>query len=630
MDDLGRLYEEAIRAGERREYRVAVELFRKVVTKTDRYPHALLYLGRSYHALGQYHEAVQVLEFYTKVLPDSHAGKFFLGRAYLALGYIPRAIRNFKDVINVRPGFFPAQSLLGLAYLKLRRPNAAVAHFEKALELEPGNSRVRAGYLNAVLIKAMRLFHRQKLGEAEELFHTILSSREDCILGHIYLARIYRLRERDDLALEHYERAARLAPEDPVFPLLKAVAYLHLGNTETAFKELSKISHRLEEGAPRTDDPQVLLKFVVITLFRNRRYREAITYAKQILRKDYRDADTHALVAESYLNLEEYEKAKNHYLRCLDSNRSELVYHYGLAMSLWSLADYEELIKVSRSINRINKGDRTARYFYTLAMAEMDQSPEDTIKSLQELIRTMGPDGPLMFALGREYLKYDMPELSEGWFKRALKLDKQHRGALLSLVRAYQGMKKEQETRRTIARYVGLFPDDRSLRHEYIRLLLNREEYEEASQQILALLPAEPANRQLKKGLARCHFHLGRFSDAALLYRDLLRDEPRSLPLLRFLVHSLDKSGNRSIAIGILERAASFFKGVPEVLNTLGVLYSRAERNEEAKQMFLRVVEINPGDWRVYQNLAQIYDRTGHIALAAQYQETADRHRKTI
>ena len=61
-DNHAHLLEEALAAGRARDYPTAIRFLTRLITVTDRYPHAILYLGRSYHALGQYNKAVPVLE----------------------------------------------------------------------------------------------------------------------------------------------------------------------------------------------------------------------------------------------------------------------------------------------------------------------------------------------------------------------------------------------------------------------------------------------------------------------------------------------------------------------------------------------------------------------------------------
>ena len=98
MDDSNyrELFREALEAGERRNYGRAARLLTHLVSHTDEFPQAILYLGRSYHALGRYDRAVLALEHFLKLYPGSEAGHFFLGRSYLALGYLHRAAARLR------------------------------------------------------------------------------------------------------------------------------------------------------------------------------------------------------------------------------------------------------------------------------------------------------------------------------------------------------------------------------------------------------------------------------------------------------------------------------------------------------------------------------------------------------
>lgn len=625
-DNHERIFRQAIDAGRNRDYTRAARLLTRIVTCTDRFPHALLYLGRSYHALGQHAKAVQILSLYLKTMPDSEPGHFFIGRVYLALGQLKRAIDNLRFVAERNPGFAPCQGLLGLAYLKLRRPNTAVRYFESALKNDPDNERLLTGYLNALLIKGIRLFHRRKNDEAEQIFRFILDRRPDSILAHIYLGKIYREVDRADLALRHYDEAARLSPGDPVFPMLKAFILMGSGKTVAALQELDKTKNLLG-SLPIVKDPAILLRIITVTLFRNKRYREAIFHARQILKENYRDAEIHGLMAESYMHLGEYEKSRNHFMRSIETNRLSLEYHHGLALALWELKDYKALQSEIAKIRHIEPSDKMARYLEALCKTEIEDPTPDTIKPLQDLIRELGPDVHLMYALARAYLSNDRPDLSEGWLLRTLKLDEGHRQSYLDLIKVYRALGRREKTKSTFAQYFTIFPDDGSRKSDYIRILIEMEDYSAASLELTALLSRDPHNRMLKKNLAYCHVKLEDFGEATLLYRDLLKDQPNSVPLLRSLIACLDRTGNQQLAINILQKAIEHFGDTPAVLLPLGVLYSRSKKFEKAKEIFRKVLAIRPDDWRAYQNLAVLYKRTGQDVFAAKFLKTAQKYR---
>ena len=337
------LYNKAINAGIKRNYKSAVNLFTEIVTHTDDFPHALLYLGRSYHALGNYKKAIPIYEFYIKSQKDKEAGHFFLGRAYLAVGQYKRAIINLKYVLRTNPDFLQALSLLGLIFLKLRKPEMSVFYFQKAIKLDPENNRLFNGYLNALMIKAIKLFHKNELFESESIFKFILEKKGDSILLHLYLARIYKEIDQDKLSLYHYNIASQISPNDSVIPVLKAIQYLKLGDSEAAFKELRNSASLSNEQSPINADPELLIKYAAFSLFKQKRYKEAIFIAKRILKVNYKDHEMHGIVAEAYLTLEEYEKAKNHFIRCIEIENDKIQYYQGLAFNKSSRTNAPQL-----------------------------------------------------------------------------------------------------------------------------------------------------------------------------------------------------------------------------------------------------------------------------------------------
>ena len=77
------VFNSALDAGCNRNYPKAILCLEEILTNTDQLPIALLYLGRSYHAIGELDRAVQALQFYLKIEPESAEGHFFLGRSYI-------------------------------------------------------------------------------------------------------------------------------------------------------------------------------------------------------------------------------------------------------------------------------------------------------------------------------------------------------------------------------------------------------------------------------------------------------------------------------------------------------------------------------------------------------------------
>jgi tetratricopeptide (TPR) repeat protein len=614
---------QAIDAGRRRDYARAVDLLTRVVGGTDRYPQALLYLGRAYHALGDCANAAQVLGFYVRTRPGSLSGNFFLGRAYLGMGEYGLAVRHLKRAVEQNPAFSPAYGLLGLTCLKARRPDKAIWWFAKALEVDPQNKRLQVGYLNTALVLAIRLFYRGDLEDSARLFNEVLEQRRASILPHLYLASIYRELGNPGASLYHLDAASRISPQDPYLHLQKAVAFLAQGDRAAAAEEIRAGTRLLKTTVSPGATPAEVLRFITVNLFRDGRYREAAFYGGRLLRNDYADPQMHALVAESYRNLGDPVKARNHYQRAIEGDKASLELRYGLLAVLWELGDYGQLMKEAARILQRDRADGPGHYFHSLALSRTGAAIEQVLSELQQQIRVRGPDPVVMSELASAYVRAGLPQLAEGWYTRAMKLQPGTPEELMALGGVYESLGKKDRLGDVYARYLELRPDDRAVRRRLVRLLLEQESFEAAAGQIRQLLPVEPKNTRLKAALAVCYRRTGQYGEALVLVRELLADSPSSVEHMKAAVYCLDRLGARGVAL----RALSSFMGENgesvSLLLMQGVLQYQEGAVAKSAEVFRKAVSLAPDDWRANRNLGMVYRRMGNDLYAEKFLQKA-------
>src|SRR6056297_3503039 len=90
------LLQEALELGRRRNYKQAVQKLLYLISADDSLDEAFLYLGRSFHALGEYSRAIDALRSFVEKRQSSSAGHFFLGRSYLAMNIYPHAAVHLR------------------------------------------------------------------------------------------------------------------------------------------------------------------------------------------------------------------------------------------------------------------------------------------------------------------------------------------------------------------------------------------------------------------------------------------------------------------------------------------------------------------------------------------------------
>jgi tetratricopeptide (TPR) repeat protein len=561
--------------------------------------------------------------------PESAPGHFFAGRSCLALGLPELAARYLKRSVELQPGFVPALGLLALAVLKSGRPALAVNLFAQALALDPGNARLANASLNARLALAIRLFRRRRYEEAEPLFAALLGHRPDSLVIHLHLAGIYRELGRLEQSLQHWGEAVRLAPDDPALYLQKAAVHLRRGDTRQALQGLAEGFRRLGASAPAVSDPLELARLAMMVLFQNRRYRQALEYARTLLRASYRDGQAHAIMAECFSALREPDKAANHYRRALELEPASLELAYGLAGALWESGQYSELAALASRIDQVRPQDRYAAYYRALCQPLLGEDFRVTIPALQEALRRHGPDPALMCALGRDYLRADLPQLARGWLERTLKADARRQPALAALIEAERRLGDEARILNACARYLEAFPDNSRVRRDYAGLLFRRRDFARAADEIEKLLPRQPRNSVLRRMLASCYRAGRRSAEAVLLLRDLLRENPASEELLRELALALAASGSQPSAVALVRKALQAYPNRPGLHALLGALYTQARDLERAAQTLRQAVACFPADWRLVRSLGLLYRRQGNSSFAERFLKRARELRRS-
>ncbi|MHC4271870.1 MAG: tetratricopeptide repeat protein, partial [Planctomycetota bacterium] len=129
-----------------------------------------------------------------------------LGFIYVLRGQYDRAIQEGQRSVELAPNTSDTHALLSLSFLFNGQPDAAVAAMLKAMRLAPFYPR---WFLSSL---AESYFVAGQYEEAEAAFKKILEKRPQHFRSHAWLAVIYKVFGRDDLARRQAEQALRINP----------------------------------------------------------------------------------------------------------------------------------------------------------------------------------------------------------------------------------------------------------------------------------------------------------------------------------------------------------------------------------------------------------------------------------
>ncbi|WP_319561223.1 tetratricopeptide repeat protein [Marispirochaeta sp.] len=623
MQKYEELLKKAIAAGKQRDYNESVRLLTKIITEFDDLPDAYLYLGRSYHALKDYNKAVIFLTYYRRKKPRSSAADFFLGRAYLAAGAFSRAVPFLKRASRYSSNIKPI-ILLGLAYLKTRNFEEAVHYLGQAVEQAPENRRLYTGYLNALLVYGLRRFNAEDLDTARQVLEFLETLDLGSVTVHLYLAKILREQGEHAKAVEYYRKASETEKDDELIRLQLADSLFACGRIDEARRIIQEIRHILPDGEGFSLGTENVEPLLAVKNFQNQDFRKALFHGCRAL-KSRRDADMHLLVGESYRNIGNLDLAENHFNQVLKGNPNSSEARMGLAMIAWQRSNWERVIQLLEGLTVSSGYDNIAGYYITLSRCRLEYPAEELLDQVREEVRRSGPDPHILSALAEQYRRIGYDDLAVKWYRKALLLNGNHTPAREGLLACYEKSENISELINLYREMLDREPENKGVRVKLVDALYTDKQYTDASKEAEILLGTSELDIRLQRLLAICYRKTKRYRDAAIIYRELLKEEPDNEVYLRSLLFSLDKCRRRKQAISLLEGALSYLKKPSSSLKLIhGVLLHKEGDTETAMAAFRSAMELDPRDWRPYHNIGKIYKDKGLSSFADKFLRKAE------
>jgi tetratricopeptide (TPR) repeat protein len=615
------LFTRAEEAGTKRDYAQAEELLTRIVAETDTMPTAWLFLGRARHALGDHDRAIAAFAAYLGYQPDDAAGWFFMGRTYLALGRAREAASCLRTATATGKSSAEAFALLGFAELRLKHSGKAVEYLERAVSLDQDNRRIFNAYLNALSVHAIRILSHGQFHEAAAMLEFVIRNGLNSTVQRLYRARALRADDRLEEAITELDAAMQSAPDDASLLLQMASLKFAVGDTAGAMSDIQRSGAALP-GSGKAWTEGAINRWRALVALQQGDARAALQAALDLIRNGDSDAAIRAVAAQANFELKRFERAAEHYNRAVEADPASPDLRSGLALSLWELGDYQGARSAARGAAARGASPDDLSYIEILCDAKTGSDPVALLAKTQAMIRIRPGDPRLMMVLAESLYKTGRPDLADGWFADLLKVWPDHELARLYRISTAESIGDDETALIRYADYLGAYPDNSSIRKDYVTLLVKLKRWQEAASAIEEGY-SSGASRGSDSILALCYRNAGRHREAAALYRKLLRDKPRDVDLLLGLAYSLVKSGAKAVAIELLERGAAFMVREPEPYLALGVLLARGGNLEKAVASFLRASELAPADPRPLRHLARLYEKSGMREMAGRFDERA-------
>jgi tetratricopeptide (TPR) repeat protein len=203
----------------------------QLLASAPRSPQALLSRGLVNIASFDLPAAIKDLQAALAINPDFLEAYIYLAKIWLGSDYLDRAQRVVEKALRLAPENGEVLSIAGFVRLAFRDYDRARLFFSRALEVSPGLGEPHIG----LGIYAFR-YRQMDLGLSEMLLATLLEPRISLFQSELGKA-LYQSRAFDK-ALDVYDYAKTLDPNDPTPYLYKGIALADLNRPGEAIQEI--------------------------------------------------------------------------------------------------------------------------------------------------------------------------------------------------------------------------------------------------------------------------------------------------------------------------------------------------------------------------------------------------------
>jgi Tfp pilus assembly protein PilF len=213
------------------------------------------------------------------------------------------------------------------------------------------------------------------------------------------------------------------------------------------------------------------------------------------------------------------------------------------------------------------------------------------------------------YQLGNQALGEGNLEAAEREYRRVLKSDSSHVGALHKLARALiqkGGPDALKEAVELLEKASDLDPGDKLVIQDLARAYRAAGQAQKALEAYSKLIELKPADTASRLAMADIHEQKGDIDRAEKIYKDAFEkcDKPGGLKLAygRFLVRRSRDPDAKKQFLAVAKTSPAFY----EALDELGAMAAREGKHEEVRRIYRQLVEMNPEDYMAWELLAAL------------------------
>lgn len=603
--------------------------FRNAVQIDDRLAQGHWGLARAYEGMEQYTQAFEELRRTTELDPNNLEARVRLGNYYILAFQGSKddklraeAERIATEVLAKDPNYIEGHILRGTVLFASGKREEALGALNQAVSINP--QRIES-------LLSLALFHRQMndAAKAEEVYKRALSINDRSALAHLEYAKFFVSQNRLDLAEAEFKRAVEVEPEHREARRTLASFYLvnkQLDRAEAAFKALAELDRDRPEGRA------VLADFYASI----GRYDEAASIYQEIVSKSADYARGRHRLAELMLQRGDQAGATAQVEEALKRNASDREALILRARLRLNQDRPKEAIEDLKQVLKIEPRDRAGLYFMAEACFRAGQMEQSRIfagdleknypdylpaKLMQVQINLAAGDAASAGRLANElYARLEKTAPDAGNSPQLLNELKAK--TLTARATTYLQTQNTSSARADFSAARDLTPNAPAAHNNLAAVSLAERKTDEAVQHYERALSLDAANFDALNGLVSLYMAQGKFDQAQARVDQAIAGRPNSAPLYFLKAGIYGRLGGIAEAEGNAEQMKQYAQQAEAVLrrtleidptfvpalNSLGALYIKTNRPDEAVAEFRRMSERRPDDPTPYMLIGMVED----------------------
>lgn len=506
---------------------------------------------------------------------------YSLGVLSLLSGNVGNAIREYETALTHDPKSSLLATELATIYVKTGQHQKAIELCEKSLQANPGSVELH------LLLGGLYLEKKNK-PEAEKQFQTAIKLAPSNAESYLYIAIIYLEDKRYDEALKSLKAMLKISPENVVASYYISKVYLEMKSYGEAEKWLKKTI------AIKPSFESAWLDLGGLYELENKSDQAIETYKKYSALHPSR-LDIKLRLAKAYLRIQNFGEASAilEEVYRLDSSNREVRFTLGLSY-FFSNENVDKAIQEFTSLLDEDPKDERARYFlassyeekklYDRAMDEFQKIPADSELYDDALIH-----------MATILKKTGKPEQAIAMISEGIVASDKEPGLYAFLSSLYQDEKKFKEAEDIARKGLSLFPNNPDLHYRMGAVYEGMNRFPESIKEMEEVLKIDPNHADAMNFIGYSYVERGiNLDKAEKLINKAHNLKPRSGYIIDSLGWLYFRQEKNELAVKYLREAAVLLPDDPTVLEHLGDASAKSGQKKEAVEAYKRALQLNP------------------------------------